>query len=55
MSVVGKGVGPIELRVTHLQQPRNQQVLEQDGHENFGGNRVLVSSRLGQPVVDLEG
>ena len=34
--------------------PCNQQRLEQAGRKNFGGRGGLVSSRLGQPVVDLE-
>ena len=48
-------LGPLRFEWPICSKPRNQQRLEHAGRENLGGRRGLVSSRLGQPMVDLDG
>ena len=46
---------PLSFEWPSSSKPRKQQMLEHADRENFGGRRGLVSSRLGQPMVDLDG
>ncbi len=48
-------LAPLHFEWPICSKPRNQQRLGHAGRENFDGRRGLVSSRLGQPMVDLDG